>query len=271
MADQSEKVRLKWNDFYQNIQSSYKELRTNSDLFDVTLLCEEDQQIEAHKIILSACSPFFGSVLKRTKQSHPIIYMRGLKAGDLVAIVDFIYYGEVNKYRENLDRFLALAEELQLKGFAGFQNDIIQNSPAFRETKRKAPNKTTRTNETIDSNEGNYSDEYFNADETDKKPMFSEYETKRVLASNVTENELAIQIQSMMEKLNDGENSWRCTVCQKETRGNHTARDSKTCGRATAQNFSDFAQNLEICMRKLFFFFFNLVFTVFSSFFTHIK
>ena len=48
--------------------------------------------------------------------------------------------------------------------------------------------------------------------------MFSEYETKMVLASNVTENELAIQIQSMMEKLNDGENSWRCNVCQKETR-----------------------------------------------------
>ena len=48
-------------------------------------------------------------------------------------------------------------------------------------------------------------------------------------------------------------------------------RDSKTCGRATAQKFSDFAQNLEICMRKLNFFYFNLVFTVFSSFFTHIK
>ena len=48
-------------------------------------------------------------------------------------------------------------------------------------------------------------------------------------------------------------------------------RDSKTCGRTTAQKFSDFAQNLEICMCKLFFFYFYLVFTVFSSLFTHIK
>ena len=31
-------------------------------------------------------------------------------------------------------------------------------------------------------------------------------------------------------------------------------RDSKMCGRAVVQNFSDFAQNLEICMRKLNFF-----------------
>ena len=37
------------------------------------------------------------------------------------------------------------------------------------------------------------------------------------------------------------------------------------CGRATAQNYSDLAQNLEICMRKLFFFFF----TSFLQFFLH--
>ena len=224
MGDQSEKFCLKWNDFNQNIQISYKDLRTNSDFFDVTLLCEEDQQIEAHKIILSACSPFFSSVLKRTNQSHPMIYMRGLKASDLVAIVDFIYYGEANIYQDDLDGFLALAEELQLKGLAGFQNDIIKKSPAFRKTKWKTPNENTRTNETIDSNKDQYSDKYFNAADMENKFMVSE--AKMVLASNVTENELALQIQTMMEKVDDGENSWRCTVCQKETRGNRAARDN---------------------------------------------
>ena len=44
-----------------------------------------------------------------------MLYMRGIKAGDLVAIVDFIYHGEANIYQEDLDGFLALAEELVCK------------------------------------------------------------------------------------------------------------------------------------------------------------
>ena len=51
-----------------------------------------------------------------------MIYMRGVKARDLTAIVDFIYHAEANIYQEDLDGFLALAEELQLKGLRGAQN-----------------------------------------------------------------------------------------------------------------------------------------------------
>ena len=45
--------------------------------------------------------------------------MRGMKSDDLTAIVDFLYYGEAKVYQENLDGFLAIAEELQLKGLEG--------------------------------------------------------------------------------------------------------------------------------------------------------
>ena len=48
--------------------------------------------------------------------AHLLIYMRGMKSVDLVAIVDFLYCGEANVFQENLDSFLAIAEELQLKG-----------------------------------------------------------------------------------------------------------------------------------------------------------
>ena len=115
---------MKWNEFQQNLVSSYHHLRKDSDFSDVTLVCEEDQQVEAHRIILSACSPFFSRVLKKNKQPNPIIYMRGVKAKDLVAIVDFIYHGEANIYQEDLDEFLALADQLQLKGLAGSQDNI---------------------------------------------------------------------------------------------------------------------------------------------------
>ena len=117
----SEKFCLKWNDFQHNIISSYQELRKEFDFSDVTLVCEEDHQVETHKIILNACSPFFSTILKRNKHPHPMLYTRGIKSKDLVAVVDFIYHGEANIYQEDLDGFLALAEELLLKGLVWSQ------------------------------------------------------------------------------------------------------------------------------------------------------
>ena len=85
----------------------------------MTLGCEDGQQIEVHKVILAASSPFFQRILKRNKHSQPLIYMKGMRSDDLTAIIDFLYYGEANIYQENLDSFLAIAEELQLKGLEG--------------------------------------------------------------------------------------------------------------------------------------------------------
>ena len=91
-----EKFCLKWNDFEANIHSSFKKMRGDLDFADVTLVCEDKTQIEAHKIIISASSPFFKDVLKNNKHSHPLIYMKGMKANALVSVLDFVYYGEVN-------------------------------------------------------------------------------------------------------------------------------------------------------------------------------
>ena len=118
----SEKLCLQWNDFKENVTSSFGELRDGQDLTDVTLVCEGGKQVEAHKVILAASSPFFKDILKRNKHPKPLIYMRGLKSEDLLAIIDFLYFGEANVLQENLDPFLALAEELQLKGLIGNDN-----------------------------------------------------------------------------------------------------------------------------------------------------
>ena len=64
---------------------------------------------------MAAASPFFQNILKKTQHPHPLIYMRALKLEDLVAIVDFLYYGEANVFRENLDSFLVTAEEFSSK------------------------------------------------------------------------------------------------------------------------------------------------------------
>merc|ERR1712129_73907 len=116
MYREREKLCLKWNDFQENAIYAFGTLREDREFADVTLACEDGQQVEAHKVVLASSSPFFLNLLRRNKHPHPLIYMRGLKLEDLVAIVDFLYLGEANVYQENLDSFLALSEELQLKG-----------------------------------------------------------------------------------------------------------------------------------------------------------
>ena len=72
-----------------------------------------------------------------------MIYMRGVRAKDLVAIMDFIYQGETNIYQEDLDGFLALAEELQLKGLTGDNNSsgIREEEPETTKVFSKPQNK----------------------------------------------------------------------------------------------------------------------------------
>ena len=111
-----EKLCLQWNDFQTNVSSYFRELKDDEDFTDVTLACEDGQQVEAHKIVLISSSPFFLNLLKRNRHPHPLIYMRGLKVEDLVSVIDFLYCGEANVFQDNLDSFLGIANELQLKG-----------------------------------------------------------------------------------------------------------------------------------------------------------
>ena len=80
----SEKLCLQWNDFQDNIKSTFGNLREDNDFVDVTLACEDGQQVEAHKVILAASSPFFRRLLARNRHMHPLIYMRGVKSDDLL-------------------------------------------------------------------------------------------------------------------------------------------------------------------------------------------
>ena len=104
----SEKLCLQWNDFQENIKNAFGNLREEKDFADVTLASDDGQQVEAHKVILATSSPTFQKLLGRNKHPHPLIYLRGMKAHDLVAILDFLYQGEANVFQDNLHSFLAV-------------------------------------------------------------------------------------------------------------------------------------------------------------------
>ena len=89
--EDSEKLCLKQNDFQENLNSAFGGFRNDHDFADVTLACEDGTQIKTHKLVLASSSPFFMEILKKNKHPHTLIYMRGLNAEALVAMVDFLY------------------------------------------------------------------------------------------------------------------------------------------------------------------------------------
>ena len=112
----AEKFSLKWNSFQENISTAFNNLRDDTTFTDVTLISEDGQQLQVHKVILSASSPFFMKIFKINKHPNPLLYLKGFKGHQLHSIIDFMYHGVAEIYQENIDGFLAVADELQLKG-----------------------------------------------------------------------------------------------------------------------------------------------------------
>jgi len=137
----SEKFCLRWNDFEANVSGAFREIREEKDFFDVTLACD-DNQMEAHKVIISACSPWFRNILRRNPHQHPLLYLKGVKYRELVAVLNFMYQGEVNVAQDDLNSFLSVAEELQVKGLtqggSGSGNNQSKSSSSASKPEPKA-------------------------------------------------------------------------------------------------------------------------------------
>ena len=132
----NEKFCLRWNDFESNVSTAFRDLREEKDFFDVTLACD-DSQVDAHKVILAACSPFFRNVLRRNPHQHPLLYLKGVKYKELVCVLNFMYQGEVNVAQEELNTFLAVAEDLKVKGLT--QGNSSSDNKTKSEPKSMAP------------------------------------------------------------------------------------------------------------------------------------
>ena len=131
----NDKYCLRWNDFESNITHSFQEIRDDKDLLDITLSCGS-KQIQAHKLMLSACSPFFRTVLKQNPHQHPLLYLKGVRFVDLQSVLTFMYNGEVNVAQEDLNSFLSTAEELQVKGLtqSSSQKALSSNNLSQKES-----------------------------------------------------------------------------------------------------------------------------------------
>lgn len=121
---------LRWNNYQRHLVTAFDSLLSTQDFVDVTLGCE-GKKLPAHKMLLSACSPYFKDLLKDNVCGHPIIVLRDVNYSDMKCLLQFIYNGEVNVLQEQLDSFLRTAESLQILG--------LTNSEAGHNSDKEVP------------------------------------------------------------------------------------------------------------------------------------
>ncbi|EAA07250.5 AGAP010355-PA, partial [Anopheles gambiae str. PEST] len=130
MPDQ-EHYSLRWNNHQNHILRAFDTLLQTKTLVDVTLVCAETS-IRAHKVVLSACSPFFQRVFSDTPCKHPVIVLKDFRGWVVQAIVDFMYRGEISVPQERLSVLIQAGESLQVRGLV--DHPVAANTPTPAES-----------------------------------------------------------------------------------------------------------------------------------------
>ena len=96
------------------IATSLRNFLTESSFSDVTLVCGDSAQFQAHKAVLSSVSPLLKELLLSNPQSHQVVSLPDIKQLELEAILEFIYLGQARVYPAQINSFLKGAKALQI-------------------------------------------------------------------------------------------------------------------------------------------------------------
>ena len=140
---------LSWPEVESERTKALSSMLTSGEFTDVTIACDDDQ-IKAHKVVLSAASEVFQNIFRRNQHKHPLLYFFGVTKQQMEAVLDFIYSGDTKVPMEELDTFLNIAKSLQIKGLVGSNSD--------------QDNSTLEENKTLDSTTNSF--EFSNLDES---------------------------------------------------------------------------------------------------------
>ncbi|KAK7790467.1 hypothetical protein R5R35_000714 [Gryllus longicercus] len=127
--DSEDQFCLQWNDHKSTLVTVFESLLESGTLVDCSLAAE-GQFLKAHKVVLSACSPYFELLFSEHKEKHPILILKDVKFQELKALMDYMYRGEVNIPQDRLRALLETAESLQIKGLGGCKTGL--ESPRSR-------------------------------------------------------------------------------------------------------------------------------------------
>lgn len=113
----SQQYCLRWKYHHSNLQAMFSQLLERQSYCDVSLVCE-GKTLRAHKVMLSACSTYFDTILSQHEENKAIVILKDVKFSDIQALVSFMYKGEINVENTELSSLLKTAEDLKIKGLA---------------------------------------------------------------------------------------------------------------------------------------------------------
>lgn len=108
---------LKWNNHLQNLSQLFTTIYSSAALADVTLSCR-DGTLKAHRLVLSACSPYFEQIFKDNPCQHPVVILKGIPFSEINLLVEFMYKGAVDVQELDLQSLMHTASELEIRGLA---------------------------------------------------------------------------------------------------------------------------------------------------------
>nr|XP_050860531.1 protein bric-a-brac 2 isoform X9 [Vespula vulgaris] len=125
---------LKWNNHQSTLIQNFDTLYESGTLVDCTLAAE-GKYLKAHRVVLSACSPYFEGLLSEHYDKHPVFILKDVKFKELKAMMDYMYRGEVNISQDQLTALLKAAESLQIKGLSESKTGGGNNKTVSRVSK----------------------------------------------------------------------------------------------------------------------------------------
>ena len=131
---------LTWDNFPKHMKQVFSDLRSTEYYSDVTIVCDDQKILKAHRFILSSCSEVFKTMLDGFQMHNlqPCIYLRGIKYKEMELVLKYIYNGEATFEHELLDTFLRVARDLKVKDIEQDDNESDKNAiTKFLETPKE--------------------------------------------------------------------------------------------------------------------------------------
>ena len=127
------KILLALNDFDSRAPNTFRKLWNDKDFTDVTLATVDNQQIRAHKVILSFGSQLFRNILLKNPHQNPLLYLKDIRHKEMEMVMKFIYLGQCDLEQCELEDFLAAGKYLEVSGliedvyFKKYKEEVVEN------------------------------------------------------------------------------------------------------------------------------------------------
>ena len=103
------------SDHQVNCQPMLQQMLITGAFSDVTLVCDDQKQLKAHKSVLSSCSPMLKEILEINGNDSSFIFVRSIEFNVLKSVMQYIYLGKAVFPRESVVEFLNVAKILVIR------------------------------------------------------------------------------------------------------------------------------------------------------------